>query len=51
MAEVWSVFGSECFKCQKGLNFISNGNLYLELIDPKTSKNIDIENELKEKWL
>ncbi len=43
MAEVWSVFGSECFKCQKGLNFISNGNLYLELIDPKTSKNIDIE--------
>ncbi len=44
MAEVWSVFGSECFKCQKGLNFISNGNLYLELIDPKTSKNIDIEN-------
>mgnify|MGYP001187930479 CR=1 FL=1 len=43
MAEVWSVFGSECYNCQNGLNFVSNGNLYLELIDPKTSKGIEIK--------
>ena len=43
MAEVWSIFGSECFNCQDGLNFISNGNLYLELINPENLKNIEIK--------
>ena len=43
MAEVWSIFGSECFKCKNGLNFSSNGNLYLELINPASKKNIEIE--------
>lgn len=42
MAEVWSIFGSECFKCKNGLNFSSNGNLYLELINPASKKNIEI---------
>ncbi len=43
MAEVWSIFGSECFNCQDGLNFVSNGNLYLELINPENLKNIEIK--------
>ena len=43
MAEVWSIFGSECFNCQDGLNFVSNGNLYLELINPQNLKNIEIK--------
>lgn len=43
MAEVWSVFGSECFNCQNGLNFISNGNLYLELIDPQKMNTIEVK--------
>ena len=43
MAEVWSVFGSECFNCQNGLNFISNGNLYLELIDPQKMSTIEVK--------
>ena len=43
MAEVWSIFGSECYSCQDGLNFVSNGNLYLELINPENFKNIEIK--------
>ena len=43
MAEVWSIFGSECYSCQDGLNFVSNGNLYLELINPQNLKNIEIK--------
>ena len=42
LAEVWSIFGSECYNCQNGLNFISNGNLYLELLDPKNGKSVKI---------
>ena len=47
LAEVWSIFGSECFQCQKGLNFISEGNLFIELIDPSTKKTLEIEENSK----
>ena len=43
MAEVWSVFGSECHTCRGGLNFISNGNFYLELINPISGKNMELK--------
>ena len=43
LAEVWNLFGSECFNCKSGLNFISNGNLYLEIIDPISKKTLPIK--------
>ena len=45
VAEVWNLFGSECFKCKSGLNFISNGNLYLEIINPSNEEVVSLEKD------
>ena len=42
VAEVLSIFGSEC-KEKNGLHFISEGKLYMELLDPKTKAILSVE--------
>jgi len=42
IAEVLSILGSEC-KEKNGLHFISEGKLYVEVIDPETQKLLPIE--------
>jgi phenylacetate-CoA ligase len=42
MADVLSMFGAEC-GLQQGLHFMGQGNLLVELIDPKTLKLLPVE--------
>lgn len=41
MADVLSIFGSECEACQ-GLHFHGQGLIHLEIIDPKTGKSLPV---------
>lgn len=46
LADVLSMFGGECLE-QNGLHFMGQGNLYVELIDPKSRDNVEIERGAK----
>jgi phenylacetate-CoA ligase len=42
MADILSIFGAEC-EARQGLHFHGQGILYLELIDPRTGKNLPLQ--------